>query len=127
MLRLQDNEKAHHSGQQGLNEVAKSETLASKAVELLHEMRGRGIRPNELTYKPIMSWLPARKRDAQFQELKNLMAEDGVAFDGVFKFYEIRLALKVGDLKKAERLYIAAKKENAKIASSLDGEFFLFE
>ncbi|XP_024387680.1 uncharacterized protein [Physcomitrium patens] len=124
LMDLADNEKAHHSGQQGLNEVAKSETLASKAVELLHEMRGRGIRPNELTYKPIMSWLPARKRDAQFQELKNLMAEDGVAFDGVFKFYEIRLALKVGDLKKAERLYIAAKKENAKIASSLDA-FFL--
>jgi len=105
-----------------LKEVAKSEALASKAVELLREMRSRGIRPNELTYKPIMAWLPSRGRDAQFQELKKLMAEDGVEFNGVFKFYEIRLALKVGDLKNAERLYIEAKKENSNIASSLDGE-----
>lgn len=77
--------------------MAKSEALASKALELLREMRSRGIKPNELTYKPIMAWLPARGRDAQFQELKQLMAEDGVPFKGVFKFYEIRLALKVGD------------------------------
>jgi pentatricopeptide repeat protein len=105
-----------------LKEVAKNESLASKGLELLHEMRSRGIRPNELTYKPIMSWLPPRGRDAQFQELKKLMAEDGVPFTGVFKFYEIRLALKVGDFKKAERLYIEAKKENDNIASSLDGE-----
>jgi len=69
-----------------------------------------------------MAWLPARGRDAQFQELKQLMAEDGVAFNGVFKFYEIRLALKVGDLNNAERLYIEAKKENNNMASSLDGE-----
>ena len=105
-----------------MKEVAQSESLASKAVELLHEMRSRGILPNELTYKPIMTWLPPRGRDAQFQELKKLMAEDGVPFTGVFKFYEIRLALKVGDFKKAERLYMEAKKENDNIASSLDGE-----
>lgn len=91
-----------------MKEVARCEALASKAVELLREMRSRGIRPNELTYKPIMSWLPSRGRDAQFQELKQLMAEDGVAFNG--------------DLKNAERLYIKAKKENNNIASSLDGE-----
>lgn len=104
--------------------MAKSEALASKALELLREMRSRGIKPNELTYKPIMAWLPARGRDAQFQELKQLMAEDGVPFKGVFKFYEIRLALKVGDLKLAERLYVEVKKENTKIASSLDGQLF---
>ncbi|KAG0587095.1 hypothetical protein KC19_2G140400 [Ceratodon purpureus] len=123
LMDLADDEKFHHSGQQGLKEVAKSEALASKGLELLHEMRSRGIRPNELTYKPIMSWLPPRGRDAQFQELKEFMAVDGVPFTGVFKFYEIRLALKVGDLKKAERLYIQAKKENDNIASSLDAHF----
>lgn len=55
------------------------------------------------------------------------MVEDGVVFDGVFKFYEICLVLKVGDLKKVERFYIVVKKENVKIVFFLDGEFFLFE
>lgn len=116
---MKDNERYHWLG---LKEVAKRESYASKAVELLREMRGKGVKPNELTYKPIMAWLPAKGREAQFQEFKVLMKEDGVAFSGVFKYYEIRLSLVVGDVKKAERLYLEAKDEDNTIATSLDGE-----
>lgn len=122
---LKSEERTHPGGQQ-TEEVAKSEAWASKAVQLLREMRREGILPNELTYKPIMSWLPAKGRDAQFQELKKYMEEDRVDFTGVFKYYEIRLALRVGDIKKAERLYMQAKNEDEEFASSLDGEIIFY-
>lgn len=102
--------------------MAKRESYASKAVELLREMRSKGVQPNELTYKPIMAWLPGKGREAQFQEFKEFMKEDGVAFRGVFKYYEIRLLLRVGDVKKAERLYLEGKDKDDTVASSLDGE-----
>ncbi|XP_024391603.1 pentatricopeptide repeat-containing protein At4g21880, mitochondrial isoform X2 [Physcomitrium patens] len=86
-------------------------------------MRGKDILPNKLTYKPIMSWLAAKGNVGQFQELRKLMEDDGVPFDGVFKYYEIQLFLQSRDFERAKSLYLAAKKLDQKLPSSLDSRF----
>jgi len=113
-------------GHKGLSEQTSHKSWSSKAIELLKEMRVKGIVPNELTYKPIMAWLPSKGRVVEFEELKKLMEVDEVPFVGVFKYYEIRLALRVADFDKAKTLFIAAKRENKNIASSLNCEHYSF-
>ncbi|KAH9561354.1 hypothetical protein CY35_05G018100 [Sphagnum magellanicum] len=112
-------------GHKGLSEQTSHKSWSSKAIELLKEMRVKGIVPNELTYKPIMAWLPSKGRVVEFEELKKLMEVDEVPFVGVFKYYEIRLALRVADFDKAKTLFIAAKRENKNIASSLNSWFLM--
>jgi hypothetical protein len=99
------------------------ELYVSRAFELVKEMRGKGISPNKLTYKPIMSWLSEKGNLVQFQELAKWMEEDGVPFDGVFKFYEIQLFLQSRDFDRAKALYLVAKNLDQKLPSSLDGEY----
>ena len=99
------------------------ELYVFRAFELLREMRGKSIPPNKLTYKPIMSWLSEKGRVTQFQELAKWMEEDGVPFDGVFKFYEIQLFLQSRDFQKAKSLYLAAKSLDQKLPWSMDGEY----
>ncbi|KAG0619465.1 hypothetical protein M758_4G142000 [Ceratodon purpureus] len=94
-----------------------------RAFELVKEMRSKGTIPNKLTYKPIMSWLSVKGRVVQFQELAKWMEEDGVPFDGVFKFYEIQLFLQSRDFAKAKTLYLTAKDLDQKLPSSLDARF----
>ncbi|CAK9226087.1 unnamed protein product [Sphagnum troendelagicum] len=112
-------------GHKGLSEQTSHKSWSSKAIELLKEMRVKGIVPNELTYKPIMAWLPSKGRVVEFEEFKKLMEVDEVPFVGVFKYYEIRLALRVADFDKAKTLFIAAKRENKNIASSLNSWFLM--
>lgn len=100
------------------------ELYVSRALELVKEMRGKGILPNKLTYKPIMAWLAERGRVDQFQEVAKWMAGDGVPFDGVFKYYEIQVLLQSRDFDRAKSLYLAAKNTDQKLPSSLDGEYF---
>lgn len=100
---------------------ATQELYVSRALELVKEMRGKGITPNKLTYKPIMSWLSEKGNLVQFQELAKWMEEDGVPFDGVFKFYEIQLFLQSRDFDRAKALYLVAKNLDQKLPSSLDG------
>lgn len=96
----------------------------SRALELVKEMRGKSILPNKLTYKPIMAWLAEKGKKDQFLEVAKWMAEDGVPFDGVFKYYEILVLLQSSDFDRAKSLYLAAKKLDQKLPSSLDGEYF---
>lgn len=102
---------------------ATQELYVTRAFELIKEMRGKDILPNKLTYKPIMSWLAAKGNVGQFQELRKLMEDDGVSFDGVFKYYEIQLFLQSRDFERAKSLYLAAKKLDQKLPSSLDSRF----
>ena len=102
---------------------ATQELYVSRAFELLKEMRGKGILPNKLTYKPIMTWLSEKGKIVQFQELSKWMEEDGVPFEGVFKFYEIQLFLQSRDFERAKALYLAARSLDQMLPSSVDGEY----
>jgi len=104
---------------------ATQELYVSRALELVKEMRGKGIPPNQLTYKPIMTWLAEKGRIHQFQELAKCMAEDGVPFDGVFKYYEIQMLLQSRNFDRAKALYLAAKNTDQKLPPALDGEYVL--
>jgi len=101
---------------------ATQELYVSRALDLVQEMRGKGILPNKLTYKPIMTWLAEKGRVDQFQEVAKWMTEDGVPFDGVFQYYEIRMLLQSHNFDRAKSLYLAAKNTDQRLPSSLDGE-----
>jgi hypothetical protein len=98
---------------------------ATRALELLREMRAKGLVPNMLTYKPIIAWLAAKGNATLYHEFTKYMDEDGVPQDGVFKKNEIQFALSAGDLERAKGLYLAAKKENVQLVATLDGELFM--
>ncbi|CAK9268190.1 unnamed protein product [Sphagnum jensenii] len=98
---------------------------ATRALELLREMRAKGLVPNMLTYKPIIAWLAAKGNVTLYHEFTKYMDEDGVPQDGVFKKNEIQFALSAGDLERAKGLYLAAKKENVQLVATLDAQFIL--
>ena len=109
--------------ERGTNDApAVEELYVSRSISLLKEMREKGVMPNMLTYKPVMSWLSEKGKADDFQKLALWMKEDGVPFNGIFQYYEIQLALRLCDFKRAKDLYLACKVKNAKMPASLDGK-----
>lgn len=96
--------------------------LVSRAIELLAEMRSKGVLPDWLTYKPILSWLAASGDVTQFRKLEKWMQEDGVPRDGAFTYYAIQNSLRGRDFKRARVLYLASRKQKLKMAGPVDGE-----
>lgn len=100
---------------------ATQELHVSRDVELVKEMLGKGILPNMLTYKPIMSCLAKKVKVDQFHELAKWIEEAVVPSDGVFIYYEIQLYSVVSWFWKSNS---SLSRLHQKRPSSLDGEYF---